>query len=286
MFHAVFGKPLQNYVTNAPMETVTVDLIVWAQAKRKLGQLLDGALEHNSGNPQLRAAVDALRRKAPEPEAAVGAIALGELIEGADLDRCVYTAVLVYDLAAFKARVRDHVERASRRPDLARMSGQAAVQLRSAGYRPAIIRGAVAKSFDELVGEANDLRVFAVIAPAAARTTWPQQRSRYLAGLLGERFRKQDHGITRVLVLRDRLRESTAAVKDAWAQHGNSTTVPPVDAETPAGDALCGLCDGLASVVHRACLGQKPIPPAVRGKIVHIYDHVTKRNYRLADAFP
>lgn len=215
-----------------------------------------------------------------------GAVALGELIEGAELDRCVYVVGLVYDLVAFKARVGAHVERVSRRPDVMRMTEQAAMELRSRGYRPAIMRGAVAESFEELVGQANDLRVFAEIATAAPRTTWPQQRSRYLAGVLGERFKKRDHGITRVLTLRERLPESIAAVKTASASHGRGATFPQVDAETPAGDALCGLCDILASVVHRALAGEAPIRAAVRGKIVHIYDHVTKQNYRLTDAFP
>lgn len=237
--------------------------------------------------PAIRTTPQAVMRQQRHATSAVGgAIALGELVESADLDRCVYVVSLVYDLPAFKGRVGEYVERASRRPDVVRMPDNMAVQLRSGGYRPPIMRGAVSQSLDELIGLANDLRVYAVIATSAASNTWPQQRSRYLAGVIGERFRKRNHGITRVLALRERVPDSVAAVKDAWARHGKGTTAPPVDVESPAPDALCGICDALAGMVHRACTGQEPIPLAVRGKIVHIYDHVTKRNYGLAEAFP
>lgn len=86
MFHVVFGKPLQNYVVNGPMENVALDLIAWARKERKLDQLLDGALEQNPGSPQLRAEVEALRRNATETVAVAvaGAVALGELIDAGD----------------------------------------------------------------------------------------------------------------------------------------------------------------------------------------------------------
>lgn len=287
MFHVVFEEPLQYWVADGrPMYAAVSDLITWAQSKRKLDELVQGALGQNPSNLQLRAVADALCSAPTEDPRADGAVALGELTGGSDLDRCVYVAAIVYDLAAAKERIREHVERASRQPAVVHMPGMAALRLRSRGYDASSLEGAMRESFAELIGQANDLRVFAAVAPAAARTTWQQQRRRFLTGLLGERFKKREHGITRVLTLRERLLDTTAAVGESWATRGDGNASPPTVAETPAADALCGLCDALASVVHHACVGTAPIRPEIRGKILHIYDHVTKRNYSPVEAFP
>lgn len=287
MFHVVFGEPLQNRVADGrPMLTVASDLIVWVQDARKLDQLLDGALGQNPGNLQLRAVVEAVRRTPAALPAVAGSVALGELVGGGEVDRCVYVAAIVYDLAAAKTRVREHVERASRRPDVVRMPGAAAARLRSRGYEVASFEGAIFDSFTELIAAANDMRVFATIAPVATSKTKSQDRRRFLGGLLGERFKKRDHGITRVLALRDRVADTVAAVELAWARSGNVGAAPSTDAEAQAADALCGLCDVLATVVRRAHAGEAPIPPEVRAKIVHIYDHDSRRNYSPVKAFP
>jgi hypothetical protein len=290
LFHSVFEEPLRNHVAEPlPMNEAVSNLIDWAQRNGKLDQLLERALGHNPGNQRLHATVGHIRSASTSRPAVDGAIALGELKDGSDLDHCVYVAAIVYDLAAAKSRIKEHIERVSRQPAIVRelgTLGTAVTRLRNRGYSAERLRGELGRSFAKLIGEANDLRMFAVIAPAAIRSSWPQQRQHFLAGLLGERFKKQDHGIKRVLTLRDRMPDTVAAVREAWARHGNSEAAPPTEPEVPAADALCGLCDALASSVRYAYAREAPLTPEVRSKLVHIYDHSTKRNYLPMEAFP